>query len=52
MASSYNENFIISGGGNIAPFSCKVFCAWDYGISNQETARIKMKSFAQDMLVI
>ncbi|XP_066934715.1 transmembrane channel-like protein 5 isoform X4 [Clytia hemisphaerica] len=50
MASSYNQNFIISGGDNVAPFSSKVFCAWDYGICNKETARIKMKSFAQDML--
>ena len=52
MASSYNENFIMSGGEKVASFSSKVFCTWDFGISNKETARIKMKSFAQDMLVI
>lgn len=50
MASSYNENFIMSGGEKVASFSSKVFCTWDFGISNKETARIKMKSFAQDML--
>lgn len=50
MAKSYKQNYI-DGGEAFSTFSSKVFCSWDYGISNKETAEIKKGSIAQDIMV-
>ncbi|XP_065681271.1 transmembrane channel-like protein 7 isoform X2 [Hydra vulgaris] len=49
MAESYNENYIFSG-ESAGLFSSKVFCSWDYGITNQSGAKMKCQSIAQDLL--
>jgi len=49
MAESYKQNYIV-GGESITPYSSKVFCSWDYAITNPDTAKIRMLSIAQDML--
>ncbi|XP_047143214.1 transmembrane channel-like protein 7 isoform X1 [Hydra vulgaris] len=49
MAKSYNENYIFSG-ESAGLFSSKVFCSWDYGITNQSGAKMKCQSIAQDLL--
>lgn len=49
MAKSYKQNYI-DGGEAFSTFSSKVFCSWDYGISNKETAEIKKGSIAQDIM--
>ena len=50
MAQSYKQNYIV-GGESFTPYSSKVFCSWDYGITNKDTAKLRMLSIAQDMLV-
>ncbi|KAK3715207.1 hypothetical protein QZH41_020469 [Actinostola sp. cb2023] len=47
MAESYRENYIYTG-DDFSFYTSKLFCAWDYGITDQESATLKQKSVFND----
>ena len=51
MADSYRRNYIYSG-DNFSFFVAKVFCSWDYGITDKPAAMLKQKSIFNDLQVI
>ena len=50
MASSYRDNYIYSG-DEFSYYTTKVFCAWDHGIEDESTAKLKKKSIYNDFKV-
>lgn len=44
MAGSYRRSFIETSGGIRSMFAHKIFCSWDFGISNDRAAQLKHKS--------
>lgn len=41
MARSYRASFIETSGGMQNMFTHKIFCSWDYGVSNRKAAQLK-----------
>ena len=50
MAESYRRNYIYSG-DNFSFFVAKVFCSWDFGITDKPAAMLKQKSIFNDLQV-
>lgn len=50
MAESYRENYIYAG-DDFSFYIAKVFCSWDYGITDAESATLKQKSISNDLKV-
>lgn len=50
MAESYRENYIYTG-DDFSFYIAKVFCSWDYGITDEESATLKQKSISNDLKV-
>jgi hypothetical protein len=50
MADSYRENYIYAG-DDFSFYISKVFCTWDYGITDSESATLKQKSIFNDFKV-
>ena len=50
MANSYRENYIYSG-DEFSFFSSKVFCSWDYGITDKSAGLLKHKSVFNELQV-
>eukprot|EP00112_Aurelia_sp_Birch-Aquarium-sp1_P008689 Seg1963.3 transcript_id=Seg1963.3/GoldUCD/mRNA.D3Y31 product="Telomerase protein component 1" protein_id=Seg1963.3/GoldUCD/D3Y31 len=49
MGLSYKENYI-SGSGFSNSFFTKVFCSWDYAVTQQSTASLQSKSIYNDLM--
>ena len=50
MGLSYKENYI-SGSGFSNSFFTKVFCSWDYAVTQQSSASLHSKSIYNDLMV-
>ncbi|XP_055912980.1 transmembrane channel-like protein 5 [Eupeodes corollae] len=49
MARSYRKSFIESSGGIPSMYAHKIFCSWDFGISNSKAASIKHESIYNEL---
>lgn len=49
MARSYRRSFIETSGGIRSMFAHKIFCSWDFGISNDKAAQLKHKAIFQEL---
>ncbi|XP_037025849.1 transmembrane channel-like protein 5 [Bradysia coprophila] len=49
MARSYRRSFIETSGGVQNIFAHKIFCCWDFGISNKKSAALKHQSIFNDL---
>ncbi|CAD7091086.1 unnamed protein product [Hermetia illucens] len=49
MARSYRRSFIETSGGIRHMYTHKIFCAWDFGISNSKAAQLKHLSIANEL---
>lgn len=50
MADSYRENYIYAG-DEFSFYIAKIFCSWDYGITDEGSAALKQKSIYNDFKV-
>lgn len=50
MANSYRENYIYSG-DEFSFYASKVFCSWDYGITDRSASLLKHKSAFNELQV-
>ena len=50
MANSYRENYIYSG-DEFSLFASKVFCSWDYGVTDKSAGLLKHKSVYNELKV-
>lgn len=48
MANSYRENYIYSG-DQFSLFASKVFCSWDYGVTDKSAGLLKHKSVYNEL---
>lgn len=48
MARSYRRSFIETAGGVNNIFAHKIFCSWDFGISNKKSADLKHQTIFND----
>lgn len=48
MAWAYRESFIETSGG-VTMYAHRVFCSWDYGISNKKAAEVKQDSIFNEL---
>lgn len=49
MARSYRRSFIETSGGVQNIFAHKIFCSWDFGISNKKAALLKHQAIFNDL---
>lgn len=49
MARSYRASFIETSGGMKNMFTHKIFCSWDYGISNRKAAQLKHNTIYNEL---
>lgn len=49
MARSYRRSFIETSGGVQNILAHKIFCCWDFGISNKKSAALKHQSIFNDL---
>lgn len=49
MARSYRRSFIETSGGVHNIFAHKIFCCWDFGISNKKSADLKHQTIFNDL---
>ncbi|KAJ6638862.1 Transmembrane channel-like protein 5, partial [Pseudolycoriella hygida] len=49
MARSYRRSFIETAGGVHNVFAHKIFCSWDFGISNKKSADLKHQTIFNDL---
>lgn len=52
MARSYRKSFIESAGGIPSMYAHKIFCSWDFGISNRKAACLKHESIFNDLKTV
>lgn len=50
MARSYRASFIETSGGMKNMFAHKIFCSWDYGISNRKAAQLKHSTIFNELI--
>lgn len=50
MANSYRDNYIYSG-DEFSLFASKVFCSWDYGVTDKSAGLLKHKSVYNELKV-
>lgn len=49
MARSYRRSFIETSGGVHNNLAHKIFCCWDFGISNKKSATLKHQTIFNDL---
>lgn len=49
MARSYRRSFIETSGGVQNIFAHKIFCSWDFGISNKKSADLKHQTIFNEL---
>lgn len=49
MARSYRRSFIETSGGVHNIFAHKIFCSWDFGISNKKSANLKHQTIFNEL---